>query len=80
MKYLLMAFLMVGCTKGAISTDKTNNDEFKVDFLFEKDACKIYRFRDNGRDHYFTSCGETVSGYTSNCGKSCTKWNPENIK
>ena len=40
------------------------NDEFKVEYLFEKDGIKVYRFYD-GRYHYFTTGGTTMSTYTS---------------
>ena len=39
-----------------------NNKTYKVDFLFEHDGCKVYRFRDYGNSVYFTNCkGEVTS-------------------
>lgn len=38
-----------------------NNQTYKVDFLFEHDGCRVYRFQDMGAYVYFTSCnGETA--------------------
>jgi hypothetical protein len=58
-----------------MKSEQTENPNFKVDFLFEKDGCKVYRFLD-GNYHYFTNCTETSS--TVSCGKNCHR--EENIK
>jgi hypothetical protein len=40
----------------------SNNESYNVDYLFEHDGCKVYRFFDRGHYVYFTNCtGETVS-------------------
>ena len=41
--------------------------------FFEKDGIKVYRFRDGGRTHYFTSNGETMSNKKS--GKTTVQEN-----
>ena len=38
-----------------------NNQTYKVDYLFEHDGCKVYRFRDMGNWVYFTNCGGDVT-------------------
>lgn len=39
-----------------------NNKTYQIDFLFTHDDCNVYRFRDKGRDVYFTNCnGDTAS-------------------
>jgi hypothetical protein len=39
-----------------------NNKDYKVDYLFEHDGCKVYRFYDRGNYIYFTNCnGETIA-------------------
>lgn len=39
-----------------------NNPTYKVEYLFEHDGCKVYRFRDEFNWVYFTNCrGETIS-------------------
>jgi len=44
----------------------------------EADGCKVYQFRANGLEHYFTRCPDSVTTdrhYQTNekCGKNCTK-------
>lgn len=48
-----LAIGLTSCLKEPISSNQTNNSEFKIDLLFEKDGHKIYRFYDNGTYHYF---------------------------
>lgn len=33
-----------------------NNQNYVVDFLFEHDGCRVYRFYDRGNYVYFTNC------------------------
>ena len=40
--------------------------QYDVKFLFEKDGIKIYRFYNEGRYHYFTTNGETMTSQVSN--------------
>ena len=47
---------ITGCAKGSIGIHQTNNSNFTVEFLFEYDGCRVYRFDDNGATHYFTKC------------------------
>lgn len=49
------------CMGDGIERTNTNNDEFKVTYLFEKDGIKVYRFYDGLEHHYFTSKGETMT-------------------
>lgn len=54
MRKLLAALLIFcSCTKVGKQTDSTDNVNFQVDFLFEHNGFKIYRFYDGGHDHYF---------------------------
>ncbi len=53
----------------------TEGNGFEVEFLFEKDSIRVYRFRDGGHAHYFTNRGETMTQQQN--GKHTT---PENIK
>jgi hypothetical protein len=63
---LLAGILVSGCYKKPQSSEIEGNG-VNVEFLFEKDNIKVYRFFDGGRYHYFTSKGETMS--TVNEGK-----------
>jgi Domain of unknown function (DUF4884) len=33
-----------------------NNDTYRVEYLFEHEGCKVYRFLDRGNPVYFTNC------------------------
>lgn len=54
-KLLLIALVAIlsSCQKEAQTTEKAGN--YEVQFLFEVDGCKIYRFYD-GRTVYFSDC------------------------
>jgi len=60
----LMVILLTSCYKDPQSTT-TEGKGFEVEFLFEKDGIKVYRFFDGGRHHYFTSRGQTISNRKS---------------
>jgi hypothetical protein len=66
--------LLVGCYKEPQSSESVGNG-FRVEYLFEKDGIKVYRFYDGGRSHYFTSKGESIS--TQSNGKTTTDENIE---
>lgn len=38
-----------------------NNSTYTVEYLFEHDGCKVYRFRDDGNYVYFTNCNGDVT-------------------
>ncbi len=72
MKKLLIVLLLglTGCYNEPQSIEHTGKDDkFEVEYLFEKDGIKVYRFYDGGNAHYFTTGGETMteqqSGKTS---------------
>lgn len=49
------------------SGNAANNATYKVDYLFEHDGCKVYRFNDFGNLVYFTSCsGNSIAFIDSN--------------
>jgi len=83
---IYIAFIMVGaiifgaCSNDPMSKERLGKDDvFEVEYLFEKDGVKVYRFEDGGRYHYFTSRGETITTQTSGSGKYETR-HQENIK
>ncbi len=62
--FYLLSLLSIGCfSEKPISTQKPkNNATYTVEYLFEHDGCKVYRFRDDGHYVYFTSCkGEAMT-------------------
>lgn len=38
-----------------------NNRTYTVEYLFEHDGCKLYRFMDNGNYVYFSNCNGNVT-------------------
>jgi hypothetical protein len=51
---LLVLFSFAGCEKEAIEESQSGN--FRLELLFEKDGCKMYRFHDGGRVIYWATC------------------------
>jgi Domain of unknown function (DUF4884) len=61
----ILTAIITGCFAPAQMPVKTqnpeNNQTYKVDYLFEHDGCKVYRFYDRGNCVYFTNCnGEAI--------------------
>lgn len=66
---VMAAVLLPSCQGEAKET--VQEGDFKIDFLFEKDGCKIYRFNDAGRYIYWTNCqGNMQSNFNQQSGKS----------
>lgn len=64
MKYLLivLAIGLFGCdNRRPLTNEGTNNSYYNVELLFTHDKCKMFRFEDKGRYHYFTKCGQTMT-------------------
>lgn len=70
-KYILLVslFLLGSCMKDSQQTIQHGN--FEVEFLFEQDGCRMYRFFD-GQYIYWSDCSGKVSYETSN-GKTVSK-------
>ena len=39
----------------------SNNETYEVEYLFEHDGCKVYRFEDYGHFVYFTNCSNIIT-------------------
>ena len=77
---VLGAMIFGACNNKPMSTERLGKDDgFAVEYLFEKDGVKVYRFYDGGHAHYFTSQGETISTQQNSTGKTTT-YHEENIK
>ena len=76
---LLISITLVSCVGDGIEKSKTNNDDYEVTYLFEKDGVKVYRFYDGLNYHYFTSGGETITTQTGGSSKNENRYE-ENIK
>lgn len=43
------------------SSPSENNKSYQVEYLFEHEGCKVYRFLDHGHYVYFTNCKGDVT-------------------
>lgn len=71
MKRVLLAGIIMMCISSCKNKPQSTTTEgfgIQVEYLFEKDGIKVYRFHDEGHAHYFTSRGETMSNQSQ--GKS----------
>jgi hypothetical protein len=67
-KILLLVSIisLVGCANEPMSVEVTGKDnKFEIEFLFEKDGVKMYRFYDASHYHYFTTRGDVTSIQTN---------------
>lgn len=80
-KMLLVAvlfFSVTSCKEEAQSS--VQNGNFQLEFLFEQNGCKMYRFKDGGRYVYWSDCqGKTQSDYNTNTGKSTVRHDFESV-
>ncbi len=54
-----LLLLLFSCKGKSIETHQKG--DFEVEFLFEHDGCKVYRFQDNGRYIYWSNCSGKIS-------------------
>ena len=72
--FFALLIALVGCQEAPVSTSKTNNTNIGVDFLFEHEGCRVYRFSDGSQNVYYVNCGtHTQTSWEHSCGKNCTK-------
>lgn len=50
-----------GVGRPLIKEAPANNSSYRVEYLFEHDGCKVYRFMDMGHYIYFTNCQGDVT-------------------
>jgi hypothetical protein len=72
MKYIII--FIVACFISACKGDakeSTKDGDFTIELIFEKDGCKMYRFRDAGDFIYWSNCeGRTEYEKTVSTGKT----------
>jgi hypothetical protein len=74
---LLISLLSASCVNEAKESTQLGN--FKNEFLFEVDGCKMYRFEDGSRFIYWSDCrGKVNYDYTTG-GKHKTQVRGETI-
>lgn len=61
--YISAIILFSSCMSGTplLKMESDNNKTYKIDYLFEQDGNKMYRFYDNGNYVYFTTSSNTDS-------------------
>ncbi len=65
----LIVLILVSCKGEAASSEQIG--DFKVEYLFTNEGCRIYRFHDGGRRVYFSNCkGNIETSYTTKTGKN----------
>lgn len=71
---ILIAIIMVSCysQKPIVEKSPENNSTYKVEYLFEHDGCKVYRFYDRGNYVYFSNCIGNVTAITNDSTKHRT--------
>ena len=47
--------------KPVSSVTPNDNQTYKVEYLFEHEGCKVYRFLDDGHYVYYTNCNSDVT-------------------
>jgi hypothetical protein len=70
---VLVVSSFLACDTSAIQSQKTDNKKITVDFLFENEGCRIYRFYDglNGYPIYYANCAQhAVTSWMRTEGKS----------
>ena len=59
---LILPFTSCFYGKPIQSGQADNNKTFQVEYLFEHEGCRVYRFYDRGGYIYYTNCnGQTIS-------------------
>ena len=64
---LFIVATFASCFSGRplVSRESDNNRTYDVDYLFEHDGCKVYRFYDRGSYVYFTNCNGTATSISN---------------
>lgn len=75
--FILATLFIVSCKEEAQT--ETTSENFNVEFLFENDGCKMYRFLDRGRYIYYSDCTGRVEYQYSSGGKNKTYNTQETI-
>jgi hypothetical protein len=71
-------FILLGLTACKVQQPITkevskNNKDYTVEYLFQHDGCKVYRFKDGSYYVYFTNCnGEAIARTDSTAVKNST--------
>lgn len=67
---VLTSAFACGTGKPLVSESAENNQTYKVDYLFEHDGCKVYRFGDMGKYIYFSNCTGNITAISNDSTNS----------
>ena len=77
---VIISFFSCKVNRPISRSTPNNNKTFEVDYLFEYDGCKVYRFSDMGHLVYFTNCnGEETSLKGDSTETRVTNINKRNV-
>lgn len=64
---MIASFITTSCSHAIPITTESpkNNQTYEVDFLFEYEGCKVYRFYDRGHSVYFTNCKGDLTAFVN---------------
>ena len=73
--FAVLIALLHSCTinRPITTLSPKNNGTYTVDYLFEHDGCKVYRFQDMGHWVYFTNCTGDVTSFQNDSVKTAIK-------
>lgn len=71
----ILSIIMLSCAvrKPLTTGPSDNNSTYKVEYLFEHDGCKVYRFYDKDNYVYFTNCTGDVTAISNDSIKHRTR-------
>lgn len=70
----ILAFASCTIARPLSKEPSQNNVTYTVEYLFEHDGCKVYRFYDRGNYVYFTNCkGEAIAMTDSTAIRNTTR-------
>lgn len=68
----ILLFFSCYTERALVTGPSQNNDTYRVDYLFEHDGCKVYRFYDMGSYVYFSNCSGDITAIKNDSTKRRT--------
>ena len=70
LSFLVIVFVSCAITRPVATSTPENNKNYQIDYLFEHERCKVYRFNDMGNYVYFTNCTGDVTSIENDSTKA----------
>lgn len=73
--FILVIIELVSCGRATPINTETVGNNVNLQFLFEKDGCKVYRFKDGviGNVVYITTCPNSQTQHYEKSGKTTVR-------